>query len=169
MAYAIAKCLVVSAMALSSAFAAQPSQVRIETGSQLAAACKIYLAKNAREAENAAAPVDPCRAYLAGFAAAYGVGQSQALDTRVGGTAPSPPPPTTIKVDPWTKPEARVTSKAPTSPREEKMACFALPSYLSYAEFAKLVVGYVETHPDDGSKPAYIVTAAALAQTYPCK
>lgn len=170
MAHSIAKYLVASTLLMSpAAFAAQTTQVRIETGGQLAAACEAYLAKSARETENALAPADPCRSYLAGFASAYGIGQSQTLATRVEGAAPSPPPPASIKVGPWTKPGSGVTSEAPTAPREEKMACFVLPPYLSYANFAKLVVAYVTAHTDQRAKVAYLVTAAALAEKYPCK
>jgi hypothetical protein len=163
-------CLVASALILSPAvFAAQTSQVRIETGAQLVAACQTYLTKSAKESENVVVPVDPCRAYLAGFAAAYGVGQSKNLELRVSGAAPTPPPPREIDVAPWRKPGSGGTKEAPAAPKEEKLPCFVLPSYLSYADFAKLVIAFVSAHAEYRTKPAYIATAAALAEKYPCK
>lgn len=167
----IAKCLSAGLFVVSSsaAFGAPATQVRIDTGGQLATACKSFLGKGTQDAENALAPADPCRTYLAGFASAYGIGQTTTLDTRVTGAAPSPPPPSSIKVGPWTKPDAGATGAAPATAPEEKMACFILPAYLSYKEFARLVVDYVAAHADYEAKPAYLATAAALGGKYPCK
>jgi hypothetical protein len=155
----------------STAFAVQTTDVRIETGAQLASACNTYLAEGAQETENVVRPIDPCRAFLTGFASAYGIGQSKTLESRVTNAAPSPPPPAQYKMGQWTKPEPPPPGPTvgPSAPKEEKMACFALPPYLSYRDFAKLVVDFVSAHADYGTTPAYITAAAALAGKYPCK
>jgi hypothetical protein len=114
----------------------------IETGQQLSAACAAYLKKSARETENILAKRDSCREYLAGFAAAYAIGKDTDLTSELEGISPS-------------------TAEAPL--------CFKFPDYLSFSDFARLVVDFVSTHPDYKSKPAFHTTAASLANKYPCR
>ena len=123
--------------------AAKPIHGPIETDAQLAAACQEFLVTKARDSDNALTPVHHCRNYLSGFIAAYGVAQQTELDARIMGTAPAS--------------------------TEERMACFRMPDYLSFHDFAMTVVDYTVANPEYKAKPAYITTAAALASKFPCK
>lgn len=124
---------------------AKPIAGPIETGAQLSTACQTFLARSSQARENALVPIDPCRAYLTGFIEAYGAAQEAELESRVTNAAPSP------------------------APNAEKMACFTLPQYLSFHDFAKLVVDFTASHAEYRTKPAYITVAAALAGKYPCQ
>jgi hypothetical protein len=113
----------------------------IETGQQLSAACAAYLKKTARESENILAKRDSCREYLSGFAAAYSTGKDTDLTSELEG----------------------ISSGA------DAPSCFKFPDYLSFSDFARLVVDFVSTHPDYKSRPAFHTTAASLANKYPCR
>ena len=114
----------------------------IETGGQLRTVCAAYMKKNARETENILVKRDECKEYLSGFVAAYGVRRDTVLTSELEGTV---------------------------SPGYDAMPCFKFPDYLSFSDFARLVVDFVNAHPEYGSKPAFQAAAASLAAKYPCR
>lgn len=125
------------------AFASRPAAAApmIETGRQLRAACAAYLQKTTRETENIMAAHDACKEYLSGFIAAYGVSQQVDLTLELEGTGSEP----------------------------DAALCFRLPTYLSFSDFARLVVDFGQGHREFESKPAFQLAAASLVAKYPCR
>jgi hypothetical protein len=116
--------------------------IMVETGRQLELVCSAYLNKSVRETENSLVETDSCKQYLGGFIRAFGVSRKADLTAELQGTA---------------------------SPDRDAMACFQLPDYLSFTDFARAVVAFVKRHPEYETRAAYQATAASLAAEYPCR
>jgi len=137
----LALAAIVALMTPTPAFAAS---VPLETGGQLAATCAAFLRKTHRDLENVTLKRDACRDYLAGFAEANAEGRQTVLSSEIEGEGSLGQP-------------------------GERMACFRMPDYLSFAGFAQLIVAFTASHPDYRTKPAYATAAASLASRLPCK
>lgn len=124
---------------VSSAGAQPRGLTSIQTGEQLRASCAAYL--DHRETANATADASACPEFLAGFANVYAIGKRVELTSLI----------------------SEATGEA------DDIGCFALPQYLSFDSFARIVVDFVNANPAYATKPAQIATGAALAAKYPCR
>ncbi len=113
----------------------------IETGAQLLDACKAFAAADGKTPENAIAPPNACKGYLSGFVRAYQAQQQASLNAALQGTS---------------------------SGGGGETLCIAFPDFLSFKDFAQIVVAYAEADPARAGEPAYDVTGHALAEKYPC-
>jgi hypothetical protein len=133
-----------TAVAFTTPMPAFAVSVPLETGGQLAATCAAFLRKTPRDLEDVTLKRDACRDYLTGFVEANADGRQTVLSSEIEG-------------------EGSLGQPA------ERMACFRMPDYLSFAGFARLVVDFTASNPDYRTKPAYATAAASLASRFPCK
>ena len=53
-------------------------------------------------------------------------------------------------------------------PNEDQIACFRLPSKLSFVDFANLILVYANRHPELADRPAFETGAFTLSTNFPC-
>jgi hypothetical protein len=130
-----------AALALST-LAAGPSWAtgQVETGRQIVAACKAYLALPADAAENALHPQHHCRQFIASYLSAYAAGESASTDSAVTGSG----------------------SLA-------KKACVRLPAYLSFRDMAARMVAYADSDPSALDNLATELARKTLEHDFPCE
>lgn len=111
-----------------------------ETGRQIVAACKAYLALPADSADNALHPQHHCRQFIASFLSAYAAGERMTPETRITGVGSS--------------------AKGP---------CVRLPEYLSFRDMATRMIAQSERDPSSLDRPAIELAQKTLEHDFPCE
>lgn len=117
---------------------AQAAGPRVDTGSDLVAACEAFLKGDANVDDKVGAA--SCRNYAVGLVTAVNNGREPGAPFEIHRLGPN----------------------------EDETVCFEPPKLILFDEFAKLAVDYAEQHQDLLDKPAIELSARALAAKYPC-
>lgn len=112
---------------------------QVETGRQIVAACKAYLALPEGASDNALHPQHHCRQFIASFLSAYAAGENARTASRVTGTGSS-----------------------------GSEACVRLPDYLSFRDMAARMIAYSEKDPSVLDNLAPELARKTLEHDFPC-
>lgn len=111
-----------------------------ETGREIVAACKAYLALPPDAAENALHPQHHCRKFVASFLSAYAMGENIGAASRVTGVGSA-----AVQV------------------------CVRLPEYLSFRDMASRMVAFAESDPTVLDNLATDLARKTLERDFPCE
>jgi hypothetical protein len=111
-----------------------------ETGRQIVAACKAYLALSPDDVENARHPQHHCRQFIASFLSAYATGEGLATQSRITGVGSS-----------------------------QNEPCVRLPDHLSFRDMAARMIAQSERDPASLDGPATELAQKTLEHDFPCE
>ncbi len=120
-------------------FTTSASATIIQTGNDLVTACSDYVARSAREDNNASRAPHPCRSFLQGYFVSL-----------------------------IERENARQNALVRGLPYSSKDQCVRLPGFLSFREMAERLISYAQNNPQALAGPAATLAQRTVERDFPC-